>query len=62
MDGVNQELICAVTPDFSTVGFDNVDLAFWWFSGESETPFGTEVYYSLDQGITWVHILGPMLQ
>ena len=61
VDGVNQELICAVTPDYSTVGFDNVDLAFWWFSGESETPFGTEVYYSLDQGITWVQILGPML-
>ena len=61
VDGVNQELICAVTPDYSTVGFEGVDVAFWWFSGQSETPFGTEVYYSLDQGITWVQILGPLV-
>jgi len=43
---VNQELICAVTPDYSTIGFEGVDVAYWWFSGASEFTFGTEVYYS----------------
>ena len=61
VDGVNQELICAVTPDYSTIGFDNVDLEFQWISGSSETSFGTEVYYSLDQGITWILIDGPLV-
>jgi len=54
--GINQELICAVSPDYSTVGFTGVDASYWWFSGPSENEFGTEVYYSLDLGITWVLI------
>lgn len=60
-NGVNQELICAVTPDYSTIGFDSVDVAFWWFSGQSETSFGTEVYYSIDQGVAWTQIDGPLV-
>ena len=59
-DGVNQELICAVTPDYSTVGFEGVDVAYWWFSGASDFTFGTEVYYSIDLGTNWVQIDGPL--
>jgi hypothetical protein len=57
---VNQELICAVTPDYSTVGFEGVDVAYWWFSGASDFTFGTEVYYSIDLGTNWVQIDGPL--
>ena len=42
------ELICAMTPDYSTIGFEGVDVSYWWYSIWSETEFGTEVYYSLD--------------
>ena len=46
------ELICAMTPDYSTIGFEGVDVSYWWYSIWSETEFGTEVYYSLDFGTT----------
>ncbi|MDA7794473.1 gliding motility-associated C-terminal domain-containing protein [Flavobacteriales bacterium] len=59
--GVNQELICAVTPDYSTIGFEGVDVSYWWFSGASEfVDNGTEVYYSIDQGTNWILIEGPL--
>ncbi|MGC6470000.1 MAG: gliding motility-associated C-terminal domain-containing protein [Flavobacteriales bacterium] len=60
IDGVNQELICAVTPDYNTIGYEDVDVSYWWFSGSSETPFGTLVFYSIDQGTNWVQIDGPI--
>ena len=54
------ELICAMTPDYSTIGFEGVDVSYWWYSIWSETEFGTEVYYSLDFGTTWTLIDGPL--
>ena len=58
--GVNQELICAVSPDYSTIGYTGVDVSYWWYSGPTETEFGAEVYYSLDQGTNWVFVEGPL--
>jgi hypothetical protein len=58
--GANQELICAVSPDYSTLGYEGVELSYWWYSGPSETEFGTQVFYSLDFGVNWVLIEGPI--
>ena len=49
-----------MTPDYSTIGFEGVDVSYWWYSIWSETEFGTEVYYSLDFGTTWTLIDGPL--
>ena len=49
-----------MTPDYSTIGFEGVDVSYWWYSGTAETTFGTEVYYSLDFGTTWTQIDGPL--
>lgn len=57
---VNSELISAVSPDYSTVGYEGIDLSFWWFSGVSETTFGTYVLYSTNLGNTWDTIAGPL--
>ena len=54
------ELICAMTPDYSTLGYEGVNVSYWWYSIWSETEFGTEVYYSTDFGITWTLIEGPL--
>ncbi len=42
-----------MTAPISTLGFTGVDFSFWWMCAGSVTAFG-EVYYSLDNGVTWV--------
>ena len=54
------ELICAMTPDYSTLGFEGVDVSYWWLSVLSDTEFGAELYYSTDFGTTWTLIDGPL--
>ena len=54
------ELICAMTPDYSTLGFEGVDVSYWWVSVLSDTEFGAELYFSTDFGITWTLIDGPL--
>lgn len=43
--------------DFSTVGYSNVALSFWWLCSGSNANFG-EVYYSLDGGSSWQQVTG----
>ncbi len=57
---VPQSLISLETPDYSTIGYEGVDVSFWWLAGGSNTDFGTEVYYSINQGLTWDLIAGPL--
>ncbi|OFZ63794.1 MAG: hypothetical protein A3D92_05975 [Bacteroidetes bacterium RIFCSPHIGHO2_02_FULL_44_7] len=42
-----------MTNAISTVGFSNVSFDFWWMCAGSADAFG-ELYYSLDNGATWV--------
>lgn len=42
-----------MTSPVSTTGMNNVTVDFWWLCGGSPEAFG-EVYYSLDNGVTWV--------
>ena len=58
-NGTNQ-VICAMTPDYNTIGFESVNGTYWWCRGTAETTFGTEVYYSVDFGTTWTQIDGPL--
>ncbi len=48
-----------MTTSFSTAGFTGVDFSFWWMCAGSATAVG-EVYYSLDNGVTWVLALGTL--
>lgn len=48
-----------MTSSFSTVGYSNVTFDFWWMCAGSSTGFG-ELYYSLDNGTTWVLKQGNM--
>ena len=45
--------------DVSTVGMVNTTLNFWWLNQGSQDGVG-EVYYSLDQGMTWTQLTQPM--
>ena len=42
-----------MTGTISTTGMNNVNADFWWLCGGSPQAYG-EVYYSLDNGATWV--------
>jgi len=42
-----------MTNAISTVGFSNVSFDFWWMCAGSAEAYG-ELYYSLDNGATWV--------
>ena len=42
-----------MTNTISTIGMNNVTADFWWLCGGSPEAYG-EVYYSLDNGVTWV--------
>ena len=42
-----------MTASISTLGFTGVDFDFWWMCAGSVDAYG-ELYYSLDDGITWV--------
>ena len=46
--------------DYSTLGFEGVDVSYWWLSVLSDTEFGAELYFSTDFGITWTLIDGPL--
>ena len=53
---INQELLGVQTPDISTVGFTGVELDFHWLAGESTNDNGAQLFYSINQGNTWVEI------
>lgn len=61
-DGVcvlgNESSFAKMTSDFSTTGFENIEIDMWWMCGGSESYYG-EVYYSLDEGRSWEILYCP---
>lgn len=49
----NESNFAKMTTAISTVGFTNVNFDFWFMCAGSTTAYG-ELYYSLDNGNTWV--------
>lgn len=47
--------------DVSTVGFDSVELSFWWLCSGGASSYG-EVYYSTNGGSSWTLINTPVAQ
>lgn len=50
-----QSHFARMTNDFSTVGYNNVTLSFYWLCGGSSNGYG-QVYYSTDAGTTWAQL------
>ncbi len=50
-----------MTNDINTTAFTGVTLDFWWVAGGNADANG-EVYYSTDQGVTWVQKTGTTYQ
>ena len=49
---VDERYFAAMDSDLNTWGMDSVELSFWWMCGGDTAAYG-ELYYSLDQGMSW---------
>jgi hypothetical protein len=56
---MSESYFAEMNTDFSTIGYSDVTVNFWWLCGGSANNYG-EVYYSLDSGATWNEITTPI--
>jgi len=48
-----------MSDDISTLGYDSIDISFWWMCGGSDAAFG-ELMYSTDEGNNWAQASEPL--
>jgi hypothetical protein len=49
----NEYYFASMDDDISTIGYDSVELSFWWLCSGGPDSYG-ELYFSTDGGTTWV--------
>lgn len=57
-----ENIFTEMNVDVNTVGYDSVDLTFWWNLGGAVGSIYGEVYYSTDGGNTWTLTTSPISQ
>lgn len=63
-DGIcyfSESYFSQMTQDINTIGYDSVTISFLWLCAGGTNIYG-EVYYSIDQGVTWVQVSYPISQ